>query len=131
MKKSVAHLTQPRLLSSISAGQTQTLSAPLAVPNSDSRAASPALTNVSNGDEGAAPSTQLGVSKAGTPVPPNVEVSTIDYSFESGKLPLDVAVFESIAAAGGDDKVKRVATNILVVGGLANVQGVGFALQSR
>lgn len=131
MKKSVAHLTQPRMLSSISAGQPQTLAAPLVFTNSDSRAASPALTNVSNGDEGVF-STQVGVSKADTPMPASSnEVPSIDYVFESGKLPLDVAVFESLAAAGGEDKIKRVATNILVVGGIANVQGIGFALQSR
>ena len=64
-----------------------------------------------------------------TPEPlPNV---TVDHAFESSKLPLEVAICESIAQAGSDEKIKRVVTNILVVGGVANMPGVAVALQSR
>lgn len=73
--------------------------------------------------------------KSGTPAPldapPSAAQNTLDHLTESSKLPLDVAVFESLCMSGTDDKVKRVATNILVVGGVGNAQGIGFALQSR
>ena len=73
--------------------------------------------------------------KSGTPAPgdapPAPAQNTLDHLTESSKLPLDVAVFESLCMSGTDDKVKRVATNILVVGGVGNAQGIGFALQSR
>jgi actin-related protein 8 len=69
--------------------------------------------------------------KAAVPTQADPAAIAIDYLAESSKLPLDVAVFESICQSGAEDKVKRVATNILVVGGVGNLQGIGWALQSR
>ncbi|GAA5832620.1 hypothetical protein JCM11251_001389 [Rhodosporidiobolus azoricus] len=61
--------------------------------------------------------------------PPTVD---IDVRRESSKLPLDVAVVESILAAGpGEERMKRVAANLLVVGGTGGIHNVGFAVQSR
>lgn len=55
----------------------------------------------------------------------------IDLFLEASKLPLDVAVFNSTRAAGGDDKIRKYLQAILVVGGVAMTSGVQFALESR
>lgn len=101
------------------------ISAGALLPDNGLRASSPAV-SASGKPAG---------TKSGTPAPsdapPAPAQNTLDYLTESSKLPLDVAVFESLCMSGTDDKVKRVATNILVVGGVGNAQGIGFALQSR
>lgn len=67
-----------------------------------------------------------------TPAPPRATSSShIDIAWESSKIPLDVAVVESIMAIGSDDKSKRIGQSILVVGGCGNIHNIGFALQSR
>ncbi|KAF8523616.1 hypothetical protein JB92DRAFT_3081847 [Gautieria morchelliformis] len=55
----------------------------------------------------------------------------IDVAFEAGKLPLDVAIFNSARAAGGDEKIRKYLQAVLVVGGTARVPGMAHALESR
>ena len=55
----------------------------------------------------------------------------IDVCFEASKLPLDVAIFNSARAAGGDEKIRKYLQAVLVVGGCALVPGMGHALESR
>ena len=55
----------------------------------------------------------------------------IDVVFESSKLPLDVAIFNSARAAGGDDKIRKYLQAVLVVGGTALIPGMAHALESR
>ncbi|GAA5890149.1 hypothetical protein JCM6882_009242 [Rhodosporidiobolus microsporus] len=73
--------------------------------------------------------------KSGAPpaaTPPVGSTVQIDVRRESSKLPLDVAVVESILAAGpAEERMKRVAANLLVVGGTGGIHNVGFAVESR
>ncbi|KAF7982561.1 hypothetical protein HWV62_27546 [Athelia sp. TMB] len=55
----------------------------------------------------------------------------IDVCFEASKLPLDVAIFNSARAAGGDDKIRKYLQAVLVIGGTALVPGIAHALESR
>jgi len=55
----------------------------------------------------------------------------IDLLLEASKLPLDVAIFNSARAAGGDDKIRKYLQAVLVVGGTALTPGVAHALESR
>lgn len=55
----------------------------------------------------------------------------IDVVFEAAKLPLDVAIFNSARAAGGDDKIRKYLQAILVVGGGSLIPGMAHALESR
>ncbi len=55
----------------------------------------------------------------------------IDVSFEASKLPLDVAIFNSARAAGGDEKIRKYLQAVLVIGGTALVPGMAHALESR
>ena len=55
----------------------------------------------------------------------------IDVCFEASKLPLDVAIFNSVRAAGGDDKIRKYLQAVLVVGGTARMAGMAHALESR
>ncbi|KAH9926941.1 actin-like ATPase domain-containing protein [Fomitopsis serialis] len=56
---------------------------------------------------------------------------TIDVCFEASKLPLDVAIFNSARAAGGDEKIRKYLQAVLVIGGTALVPGMAHALESR
>lgn len=55
----------------------------------------------------------------------------IDVCFEASKLPLDVAIFNSARAAGGDDKIRKYLQAVLVIGGTALIPGIAHALESR
>jgi len=55
----------------------------------------------------------------------------IDLLLEASKLPLDVAIFNSTRAAGGDDKIRKYLQAVLVVGGTALTPGIAHALESR
>jgi len=44
---------------------------------------------------------------------------------------LDVAIFNSTRAAGGDDKIRKYLQAVLVVGGTALTPGIAHALESR
>ena len=68
----------------------------------------------------------------GPPQPPSKDVAPqIDLQLEASKLPLDVAIFNSARAAGGDDKIRKYLQAVLVVGGTALTPGIGHALESR
>ncbi|KAI0272353.1 hypothetical protein BC834DRAFT_856390 [Gloeopeniophorella convolvens] len=56
---------------------------------------------------------------------------SLDISFEASKLPMDVAIFNSARAAGGDEKIRKYLQAVLVVGGTALVPGISHALESR
>lgn len=56
---------------------------------------------------------------------------TIDVCFEASKLPLDVAIFNSARAAGGDEKIRKYLQAVLIIGGTALVPGMPHALESR
>lgn len=56
---------------------------------------------------------------------------SIDVCFEASKLPLDVAIFNSARAAGGDDKIRKYLQAVLVIGGTALIPGMAHALESR
>ncbi|KAF9525320.1 nucleus protein [Crepidotus variabilis] len=72
-----------------------------------------------------------------TPIPPPPAAPTfpggfpIDVAFEASKLPLDVAIFNSARAAGGDEKIRKYLQAVLVIGGTALVPGMAHALESR
>ena len=68
-----------------------------------------------------------------TPMPVAVPLSAfnIDVAFEASKLPLDVAIFNSARAAGGDEKIRKYLQAVLVIGGSALVPGMAHALESR
>lgn len=55
----------------------------------------------------------------------------IDIYFEASKLPLDVAIFNSTRAAGGDEKIRKYLQAVLVIGGTALMPGMAHALESR
>ncbi|KAI0064006.1 actin-like ATPase domain-containing protein [Artomyces pyxidatus] len=55
----------------------------------------------------------------------------LDIAFEASKLPMDVAIFNSTRAAGGDDRIRKYLQAVLVVGGTALVPGMAHALESR
>lgn len=55
----------------------------------------------------------------------------IDICFEASKLPLDVAIFNSTRAAGGDEKIRKYLQAVLVVGGTGSMPGMSHALESR
>ena len=76
-----------------------------------------------------------------TPALPTVtkpeSTSQLDTRFEASKIPLDLAIFHSIqasttgAGAGGPDRLKKMLSCILVVGGTALTPGILGALDSR
>ncbi|KAF7308844.1 Actin-related protein 8 [Mycena kentingensis (nom. inval.)] len=63
------------------------------------------------------------------PTPP--AVPAIDVSFEASKLPLDVAIFNSARAAGGNDKIRKYLQAVVVIGGGAHITGMSHGLESR
>jgi actin-related protein 8 len=99
---------------------------PIAVDD-DSETAEPQSLNVSE------PSTAAPTQPT-TPYPLEVNppaAYTIDVCFEASKLPLDVAIFNSARAAGGDEKIRKYLQAVLVVGGGSCVPGMAHALESR
>ncbi|OAX43971.1 actin-related protein [Rhizopogon vinicolor AM-OR11-026] len=65
------------------------------------------------------------------PVTSNYSGLGIDVCFEASKLPLDVAIFNSARASGGDDKIRKHLQAVLVIGGSALIPGMAHALESR
>lgn len=55
----------------------------------------------------------------------------IDVRLESSKLPLDVAIVESILACGTEERMRKVCANVVIVGGTGAIHNIGFAVQSR
>ena len=64
-------------------------------------------------------------------IPVAYRAYNLDVSFEASKLPLDVAIFNSARAAGGDEKIRKYLQAVLVIGGTALVPGMAHALESR
>jgi actin-related protein 8 len=91
--------------------------------------------------EGESKSTPVGLRTTGTQqnstAAPTIDTDSyagdyaIDVCFEASKLPLDVAIFNSARAAGGDDKIRKYLQAVLVIGGTALVPGMAHALESR
>lgn len=79
------------------------------------------------------PPAALSAGKTGTAVqgPTFYGGYPIDVAFEAGKLPLDVAIFNSARAAGGDDRIRKYLQAVLLIGGGALVPGMAHALESR
>ncbi|KAF4569681.1 actin-like protein arp8 [Pleurotus pulmonarius] len=61
----------------------------------------------------------------------NPAVPPIDVYFEASKLPLDVAIFNSARAAGGDEKIRKYLQAVLIIGGSSLIPGMNHALESR
>ncbi|KAK4693561.1 hypothetical protein P7C70_g8899, partial [Phenoliferia sp. Uapishka_3] len=78
----------------------------------------------------APPSTVAPPTRQTSPTPA-AAAPTIDVRYEAGKIPLDVAVVESILAAGTEDRMKRICQNVLIVGGTGSIHNIGFAVESR
>ncbi|KAK4055826.1 actin-like protein arp8 [Microbotryomycetes sp. JL221] len=85
-------------------------------------------------DAGAAPLP----AEAATPVKESASVAaaesagpTVDVRVESSKIPLDVAVVESIMACGTEDRMKKAVANLVVTGGCSAIHNAGFAISSR
>lgn len=93
-------------------------------------------------------SAQPTTSNLASPAPPDAMKASpsapagsadIDVRYESSKLPLDVAVVESILAispsgassAAAEERIKKIATNLLIVGGTGGIHNIGFAVESR
>ncbi|KAK2463573.1 hypothetical protein APHAL10511_004324 [Amanita phalloides] len=71
------------------------------------------------------------LSQAQTPVLTQAGGFNIDVCFEASKLPLDIAIFNSARATGGEEKIRKYLQAVLVVGGTALTQGMVHALESR
>ena len=54
-----------------------------------------------------------------------------DIALEASKIPLHIAIIESIASAAVEDKMKRYFCSLIVVGGVAATHHTGFAIESR
>jgi hypothetical protein len=63
--------------------------------------------------------------------PSDTPAFNVDVCFEASKLPLDVGIFNSVRAAGGDEKIRKYLQAVLVVGGTALIPGMAHALESR
>ncbi|KAG2355694.1 hypothetical protein BDR07DRAFT_1425340 [Suillus spraguei] len=70
-------------------------------------------------------------SQSSVPTTSNYGGLGIDVCFEASKLPLDVAIFNSARASGGDDKIRKHLQAVLVIGGSALIPGMAHALESR
>ena len=82
--------------------------------------------------DSAEPDTDL--SRANSPKPAIPTSSDYPDKFvelNAGKIPLDIAIVESLSSAGLEDRVKRFASSIIIVGGGAKMHGMSWALQSR
>lgn len=114
-------LTFPSLPSALPALPGQ--AAPSAAPSSFAGSPAPE-TGAATPKAAAAPLASPAVQPGAAP--------TVDVRYESSKLPLDVAIVESIMAAGPtEDRLKKVAANILIVGGTGGIHNIGFAVESR
>jgi actin-related protein 8 len=88
-------------------------------------------------EESKAPETQPSTQAQSAPTQPAPSAPLypggypIDVSFEASKLPLDVAIFNSARAAGGDEKIRKYLQAVLVIGGTALIPGTAYALESR
>lgn len=62
----------------------------------------------------------------------HLNAAGLDVPREAAKLPLDVAVFNSARAVGSEDRVRKMLSSVLLVGGgAARIRGVNAALETR
>ncbi|GAA5948952.1 hypothetical protein JCM3765_003964 [Sporobolomyces pararoseus] len=154
MKNSTRHLFLPTTSVPLT-GQTQAPAvlqpaAPTTTTGESSRSGTPAASNSEETGAGLAPialpplpGLSATPSLGGSPAPnekptasattaqPTVTPQSIDTRLESSKIPLDVAVVESILAAGAEERMRKVAANLLIVGGTGGIHNIGFAVESR
>lgn len=104
-----------------------TVDAPMEIVDVDeAEAESKPVIAVATAEQGQAPAQQP------TPQQPTYPGGhAIDVCFEASKLPLDVAIFNSARAAGGDEKIRKYLQAVLVIGGSALIPGMAHALESR
>lgn len=91
---------------------------PLDTPMTESRPSSPRLE-----------SPKVEVPQPQMPAP--ISEADLDIPFEAGKVPLDLAVMESICSTISEDRIKKFCNAIIVVGGGGRILGVNHAVQSR
>ena len=96
-----------------------------------SKAPTPPLPSSTVGADEAAPETAAGSPGTGEAAGTASGGFNLDIAFEASKLPMDVAIFNSARAAGGDEKIRKYLQAVLVVGGTALVPGISHALESR
>lgn len=111
-------VTEESFRSGTPAGEDASAAAPIALPPL------PALAAATTPSLGGSPAPD----KAAQPV---LTPQSIDTRYESSKIPLDVAVVESILAAGAEERMRKVAANLLIVGGTGGIHNIGFAVESR
>jgi hypothetical protein len=58
-------------------------------------------------------------------------LNAVDVPVESSKIPLDVAVMTSLSTAQTEERVKKLVSGLLLVGGTSLIPGAGWAVQSR
>ena len=119
--------------------------APSPAPRDPALAAAPTVADASNGTPqpttaNGTPGPQSAPAKVEAPPPrPKPRELGINVPFESSKTPLDLAVWSSImgstnvlvGAASTTDRLRKMASNVLCVGGSALIPGLGAALEAR
>lgn len=67
------------------------------------------------------------------PAPLVVEEQPLGFDIleESGKVPLDVGIVNTLMSCGTEERVRRMAGSLLLVGGTAGLPALGYAIQSR
>ena len=96
-----------------------------------SKAPTPPLPSSTVGTDEAVPETVTASPETGDATGTGSGGFNLDIAFEASKLPMDVAIFNSARAAGGDEKIRKYLQAVLVVGGTALVPGISHALESR
>ncbi|KAI9440349.1 hypothetical protein H4582DRAFT_1936346 [Lactarius indigo] len=96
-----------------------------------SKAPTPPLPSSTVGADEAVPETVAASPGTGEAAGTGSGGFNLDIAFEASKLPMDVAIFNSARAAGGDEKIRKYLQAVLVVGGTALVPGISHALESR
>ena len=96
-----------------------------------SKAPTPPLPSSTVGADEAAPETAATSPGTGEGAGTAPSAFNLDIAFEASKLPIDVAIFNSARAAGGDEKIRKYLQAVLVVGGTALIPGISHALESR
>lgn len=96
-----------------------------------SKAPTPQLPPSSGGADEAVPETAATSPGTGEGTGTTSGGFNLDIAFEASKLPMDVAIFNSARAAGGDEKIRKYLQAVLVVGGTGLIPGISHALESR
>ena len=100
-------------------------------PTPTGNGTSTSATPVTGDNPGAGSATTAGPSQPLVQQPVFPGGYPVDVPFEASKLPLDVAIYNSARAAGGDDRIRKYLQAVLVVGGGALTPGIVHALESR